>query len=168
MEALCSLSRVDLYTGDLVWKTLVTTQSNRTKIIGNEGVNFPLTPAASPVQINKDKEIGVWSFAFIQNGWGGVSEYTGNICGINITKGKLMWTKILFNNASISSGNPLRPTISSVLLKDNAFLTISSDLYIFNSEDGIIFEEKKFDHNLLKPTSTKGILMRLLVRKHGK
>lgn len=151
---------LDLSNGDLVWKTFVTNQNNQTKLMSNEGFHYPLTPVVSPIQINLEKEIGVWSFAFIQNGWGGVIEYVGNICGIDVSNGDLLWTKPIENNASISSSNLLRPTsIGLVLLNGHTFLTVGSDFYIINCQTGNIVEGKNYDHHLLEPTATNGMVL---------
>jgi outer membrane protein assembly factor BamB len=143
--------------GSLAWKTHVTNQNNRAKIVGNDGRD--LTPVVSPIEIVAAKNVAVWSFAFIQNGWGGVIEYTGTICGLDATTGNLLWSNRIENNASISSSNLLHPTsLSLVLLNDYAFLTIGSDLYIVDTLAGTIFDEKKYDHYLLEPTTTSDMV----------
>jgi len=143
-----------LSSGDLAWKTLVTNQNNQTKIVGNEGRD--LAPIVSSIPIETKNGIGVWSFVFIQNGWGGVIEYVGTVSGIDVANGRLLWTKPIENNASISSSNLLLPTsLGLALLNDYAFLTMGSDFYIINIQTGSIFEEKNFDHHLLEPTATE-------------
>lgn len=143
--------------GDLVWKRFVTNQNNQTKIVGNEGRD--LTPVVSPIQIVTAKNVAVWSFAFIQNGWGGVIEYTGTLCGLDVATGNLLWSKQIENNASISASNLLRPTsLGLVLLNDYAFLTVGSDFYIINTQTGNIFKEKNYDHHLLEPTATNDMV----------
>lgn len=141
---------LDLFSGALVWKTFVTDQNNQSTIVGNEGRD--LTPIASSIQIDNRTNTGVWSFAFIQNGWGGVIEYVGTACALNINNGNLLWSKPITNNASISGSNLLFPhSIGSALLGDYIFLTVGSDFYIFNHQNGTIIEEKNFDHHLLEP-----------------
>lgn len=148
---------LDLFEGDLVWKTLVNNQNNQSEIIGNEGRT--LSPIVSSIQIDNETETGVWSFAFIQNGWGGVIEYVGTVCSINTKDGSLLWSKAISNNASISGANVLHPySIGSAPLGDYVFLTIGSDFIVFNRQTGAIFEEKKFDHHLLEPTATSDMV----------
>jgi len=143
--------------GDLAWKILVTNQANQTKIVGNEGRD--LTPVVSPIQIETKKNTAVWSFAFIQNYWGGVVEYVGTVCGIDAVNGNLLWKIPIENNASISASNLLYPISQGLaLLNDYAFLTVGSDFYIINTQTGNIFEEKNFEHFLLQPTASKDMV----------
>jgi len=144
---------LDLSDGALAWKTRVTNQDNQTRIVGNDGRD--LTPVVSPIQIETEKGIAVWSFAFIQNGWGGVIEYVGTVCGIDTANGQLLWTKPITNNASISGSNLLFPnSLGLALLNDHTFLTVGSDFYIISTQTGSIVEEKNYDHHLLEPTAT--------------
>jgi outer membrane protein assembly factor BamB len=152
---------LNLSSGELVWKTLAINQS-QTAIIDNEGQD--LTPIASPIQIETKKGTGVWSFVFMQNVWRGVVEYkvleyVGMICEMDLASGQLLWTKLVEDNATISSGSFIKSTpLGLAQLNDYAFLTVRSNLYIVNTQTGSIFEKKKFEHNLLEPISTKNMV----------
>ena len=145
--------------GDLLWKTSVI-DKNHAKIEESK----ELTPVASPIQIDVNKDRAIWGFMFLEDVLTGVVEYhkveyTGTLCEIEFTNGQLSWTKPLSDNATISSSTLLRPTLLGLATLDNyAFLTVRTNFYIINTQTGNIFLEKKFEHNLLTPTATNDMV----------
>ena len=142
---------VNLSNGDMEWKTHVTNQNGR-ELIESELPYYPLAPVASQARVDQQGNRVFWSFAFIQS-WGGIDEYTGVACSLDITNGLVVWTNPIEKNMPISSDSAgLRFTSLGLALLDNdVFLTAGSDLWILSESTGNVAKTLHFDHYVLPP-----------------
>ena len=138
---------LNLADGKLAWKTKVDNQNLLSQ------VNETNTLTTYPIQVDPQNQRVYWSFGVTQQ-LGTTSEnkhdrYTGTICSLDLTTGKVMWTRQIEDSGVFYS-----PPVGLVFNKNAIFLTENSALWIFSASTGNLARNQQFDHYVLPPVAS--------------
>jgi outer membrane protein assembly factor BamB len=138
---------LNLADGKLAWKTKVDNQNLFSL------VNEANTLTTYPIQVYPQNQRVYWSFGVTQQ-LGTTSEnkhdrYTGTICSLDLTTGKVMWTRQIEDSGVFYS-----PPVGLVFNKDAVFLTENSALWVFSASTGNLARNQHFDHYVLPPVAS--------------
>jgi outer membrane protein assembly factor BamB len=127
---------LNLADGIIAWKTKVDTQN-----LFSSYVNSTNPAQTSPMQINIQNKQVFWSFR-VELGWGS-SNYTGELCSLDLATGNLKWIKQIDVNETLGT--------IGFFSSDSIFLTQNNALYIFNESTSNLVQSQQFDHYVLPP-----------------
>ncbi len=141
---------LNLFDGSLAWKTEVTDQNGKATMPWQD-VHYPLTPSTALVEIDNKTNRAFWAFAFAQTGWGGVDDYSGIACALDLANGHIVWKTPISKNTSTEGGSVNQ--FGLCLFNGKEFLTTGSDLWVFNEVTGGVDSAEHFDHYVLNPVA---------------
>lgn len=140
--------------GSIAWKTKVDTQ-NLTK-----GENLPAqaksnsVPVSSQAVVDTQKNVVSWSFLITQSQINGINDnnlYVGVLASLDMSDGTILQTTNIQRNGSIYDYLSPKPVLGLSTLKNTAYLTAQTDLWIINQENGKILQIQGYDHTTISP-----------------
>lgn len=114
-----------------------------------QDVHYPLTPSVSLVQVDNQSNTAFWVFAFAQTGWGGVDQYSGVVCCLDLASGNIAWKTSISQNTSTNGGSS--NTFGLTLFHGKVFITTGSDLWVLEQSTGAVYYAEHFEHYVLEP-----------------
>jgi len=85
--------------------------------------------------------------------YNGTNQYNGTFCRIDLANGKTDWLQNFGNEVTFYVAPSLSPKLGMALLNNTAYVSVGTNLWVFNKATGDSLGMENFDHYLLPPVS---------------